>query len=82
MRINLHLLWTIVKTIVGGLGGFAGLTKIFEWIFSGPKIIGEVESIITAHSTITPTGEDGVTVFAQMYAVNKRISPTTPSAVW
>jgi hypothetical protein len=48
MHLDWHDLWTFIKLAVSALGGFAGVTQIFEWFYSRPKIVGDIEqSIVT-----------------------------------
>jgi hypothetical protein len=75
---DIHILWASLKAILSILGGFAGVTKIIEWLFSGPKIIGDGEQIIYVDFRDGATGKHmGTAILALMYAVNKRITPTT-----
>lgn len=74
----LELSWTAVKWILTSLGGFAGVTKIFEWIFSGPKITGSVEHTVSGSGTVKE--ESGAMLFLLIYLVNKRVNPTTVRA--
>jgi hypothetical protein len=71
-----QVLWTWIIRIFITLGGFAGVTKILEWLFSGPKIIGEIEQ--TVFATVSENGSViGAHIMLQVYLVNKRIRPTT-----
>jgi hypothetical protein len=72
-----QLLWTWIVRIFVTLGGFAGMTKILEWLFSSPKIIGEVEQVIIATETDPDSGKSGALLLLLLYIVNKRIRPTT-----
>jgi hypothetical protein len=69
--------WTAIKAIFLTLGGFAGVTKILEWMFRGPKIIGEVEQKITGTENY-PGGKPSATILVlQLYLVNVRVQPAT-----
>jgi len=46
MQWDWHGLWIVAKWSVSALGGVAGVTKIFEWFFRGPKIYGEIEWVM------------------------------------
>lgn len=76
---DLQTLWAITKTVIGALGGFAGLTKIMEWIFSGPKLVGEVRQLIVGNVERSGT-RIGTHVMMHMYLVNKRINPISLKA--
>lgn len=78
MHSPLETLWTLTKAVIGALGGFAGLTKIFEWLFQGPKIVGEARQIVIGDYSDAKSGARiGTHVMVNLYTVNKRIQPIT-----
>jgi hypothetical protein len=77
MEHHLHSAWEVIKAIVVTLGGLAGVIKIFEWLFSGPKIIGRVEQTMSADEKKPDGSHVGAAFFYLIYLVNKRVDPTT-----
>jgi hypothetical protein len=74
---TLQFVWTWTVRAFVTLGGFAGVTKIIEWLFSGPRIIGEELQRVTAGES----APDGTYVVAallmNLYLVNRRLRPIT-----
>lgn len=70
--------WKAIQGIFLALGGFAGVSKIFEWLFRGPRIIGEVEqrALGTMHDLKSQEFK-GTLMVVQYYLVNTRVQPTT-----
>lgn len=60
------------------LGGATGILRISEWLFSRPKIIGEIEqSAIGTARRGTDNTLVGAHLMLQVYIVNARLKPTT-----
>jgi hypothetical protein len=54
------------------------VTKIIEWLISGPKLTGGIEQVVTG--TISSSASNsylGAHVMLNVYVVNRRIKPTT-----
>ncbi len=68
--------WTVGKAIVAGLGGVAGIAKIKDWFFSGPKIVGQVEQKVSG-KVVQDGNPNGCALFLLIYLVNKHVQPIT-----
>lgn len=78
MQPHLQFFWTWIVRVFIGLGGLAGINKIYEWLLRGPKIVGEIQSTIIGSLVRTSdNAEVGGHVLALIYLVNKRINPAT-----
>lgn len=66
-------IWRLFVT----LGGLAFIKQIYDWTQRNPRLIGDIELIITGRE-ITPLGNYvGAHVMLEVYVVNRRIKPTT-----
>lgn len=59
------------------LGGIVAILRVFEWLFQRPRLVGEVEQIITGTMSDRTTGEIAANVMLELYLVNTRTAPTT-----
>jgi hypothetical protein len=69
--------WTFTKWAISGLGRFAGISKIYDLLFSRPKIIGELEQKIHGEWKNADNSFGGAFFVLQLCLVNARVKPTT-----
>ncbi len=58
------------------LGGIAFIKQVIDWVKRGPKLIGDVDSLLLGNGR-GPDGSPGVFAMVSMYLVNARTDPTT-----